>query len=46
MSNCSNKSNKNCSNLKIYCRVASKPKEWENDWNPDNRTVTWGYTGN
>ena len=39
---------KNCNSLlTIYCEVTRKPIEWdsENDdgWNPDNRTVVWGY---
>lgn len=35
----------NCSKLTIYCRAASKPSGWHNDWNGENRPVVWGYTG-
>ena len=35
-----------CSSIKIYCRVASQPDSWDARWNPSNKTVVWGYTGN
>lgn len=43
----------NCSALSIYCQASSKPEGWSSgtsygvsvEWNPDNRPVTWGYTG-
>ncbi len=34
-----------CSNLTIYCEATSKPSEWGAYWNPSNRPVVWGYTG-
>ena len=36
----------NCSNLTIYCEAESQPSEWDDDWNPDNRPVIWGYKSN
>ena len=33
----------NCNNLVIYCEASSKPSDWNNNWNPDNRPVVWGY---
>lgn len=43
----------NCYALSIYCQASSKPEGWSSgtsygvsvEWNPDNRPVTWGYTG-
>ena len=36
----------NCSHkLTIYCETESKPYRWNDDWNPNNRTVVWGYKG-
>ena len=37
-----------CSELTIYCECAEadKPSGWSTNWNPDNRPVVWGYTGN
>ena len=32
-----------CTNLTIYCEVESKPSSWNENWNPDNRLVVWGY---
>ena len=34
-----------CHSLTIYCEAESKPNGWNNDWNPDNRPVVWGYKG-
>ena len=31
-----------CPTLTIFCEAKSKPKGWDNDWNPDNRPVVWG----
>lgn len=31
-----------CDSLTIYCEAASKPNDWFNYWNPDNRPVIWG----
>ncbi len=36
---------RNCSNLTIYCQSTSQPSGWRSTWNPDNRPVVWGYTG-
>ena len=36
---------KDCTSLTIYCEVESKPSGWISYWNPDNRPVVWGYTG-
>ena len=33
----------NCYKLWIYFEHESQPIGWWNDWNPDNRPVTWGY---
>ena len=35
-----------CFNLTIYCASPSKPLEWSNCWNPNNRPVIWGYNSN
>ena len=37
-----------CTSLTIYCErtEADKPSGWDSNWNPDNRQVEWGYTGN
>lgn len=35
----------NCNNLTINCYATEQPSGWASDWNPDNRPVTWGYTG-
>ena len=33
---------KGCSeNLTIYCMFDSKPENWHENWNPDNREVVW-----
>ena len=34
-----------CKSLTIYCEVAEKPSGWSYSWNPANRPVVWGYTG-
>ena len=31
--------------LTIYCEATSKPSGWDYFWNPDDRPVVWGYTG-
>ena len=31
-----------CLNLTINCEVLSKPTNWSDSWNPDNRPVAWG----
>lgn len=31
-----------CPTLTIFCEAKSKPKGWDDDWNPDNRPVVWG----
>ena len=33
-----------CDNLTIYCEASSKPNDWYEHWNPDNRPVVWGAT--
>ena len=35
-----------CSRLTIYCQAQSKPSGWSDSWNPLNRPVVWGYSGN
>ena len=37
-----------CTSLTIYCECeeADKPSGWIANWNPSNRPVIWGYTGN
>ncbi|MGI6781380.1 MAG: leucine-rich repeat protein [Acholeplasmataceae bacterium] len=30
-------------NFIINCVVSSKPEGWNNNWNPSNKTVNWGY---
>ena len=34
-----------CYSLTIYCEAVTKPAGWDSGWNPDNRPVEWGYTG-
>lgn len=34
---------KGCSDLLIFCEAKSKPKNWSDLWNPDNRSVVWDY---
>ena len=34
-----------CTALTIYCEAASKPEGWNSSWNPDNRPVIWGASG-
>ena len=34
-----------CSKLTIYCVAESQPEGWASNWNPNNRHVVWGYTG-
>jgi len=33
-----------CGNLKIKAEAESKPEGWDEEWNPDNIPVEWGYT--
>ncbi len=33
-----------CTGLSIYAEAAEKSSDWHENWNPDNRPVTWGYT--
>lgn len=32
-----------CSSLTIYCAAEKQPEGWDDDWNPSNRPVVWGY---
>lgn len=34
-----------CAALSIFAEVASQPDAWNEYWNPLDRPVTWGYTG-
>ena len=34
---------KACPNVTIYCAHPSKPSDWADDWNPDNRPVVWNH---
>jgi hypothetical protein len=34
----------NCTNLTIYCAVASEPTGWNSAWNPSKCRVLWGQT--
>lgn len=36
---------RDCSSLTIYAEAAAKPSGWNENWNPDNRPVVWGYKG-
>lgn len=33
-----------CVNATFYCEGESKPSNWDQNWNPDNRPVVWGAT--
>lgn len=35
-----------CRNVTIYCEASSQPSGWDKDWNPDEKTVVWGYSAN
>lgn len=35
----------NCPSLTIYCEATSKPSGWNSTWNPQSRTVVWGFAG-
>ena len=35
-----------CSKLTIYCESESKPDGWNDNWNPSDRPIYWGYTTN
>ena len=35
----------NCDSLAINCEAESQPNGWSELWNPNNRTVVWGYNG-
>ena len=32
-----------CASLTIYCEATSKPEGWDDNWNPMDRPVVWGY---
>ena len=32
-----------CSNLVVLAKTANKPSGWDSEWNPNDRTVDWGY---
>jgi len=32
-----------CTSLTIYAEATSKPTNWDDNWNPANRPVIWGY---
>ena len=34
---------RDCSSLTIYCEAEKQPVGWNDDWNPSNRPVVWGY---
>jgi hypothetical protein len=34
----------NCTGLTIYCKAASQPSGWDDNWH-SGCTVVWGYTG-
>ena len=36
---------RNCTSLTIYCEAESEPAAWIRDWNPQDRPIVWGYTG-
>jgi hypothetical protein len=33
----------NCTSLTIYCEASSQPTTWNQNWNPHNLKVEWGY---
>ena len=35
-----------CTNLTIYCEADALPANWDKNWNPIGRPVTWGYKEN
>ena len=35
-----------CGGLTIYCKAASKPQNWDDDWNPDGCPVIWDCENN
>lgn len=37
---------RDCTNIVIYCGSESKPEDWNDNWNPNNRPVIWGYSPN
>ena len=37
-----NRAFQGCKNLTIYCKATSKPRGWDNGWNPDGCKVVWG----
>ena len=32
-----------CNNLTIYTELLSKPRGWDDDWNPDDCEIVWSY---
>lgn len=34
---------KGCSSLTIYCAAEKQPEGWNDDWNPSDCPVVWGY---
>ena len=34
---------RDCSSLTICCEAEKQPVGWNDDWNPSNRPVVWGY---
>ena len=35
-----------CESLTIYCEASSKLDGWDDEWNPNDRPVVWGYKSN
>ena len=32
-----------CDKASFYCEAQSKPEGWDDNWNPNNRPVVWGF---
>ena len=32
-----------CDMASFYCEAQSKPESWDDNWNPNNRPVVWGF---
>ena len=32
-----------CTSLTFYCETPEKPERWDENWNPDNCPVVWGF---
>ena len=45
VSTIANSAFESCSYVTIYCEAESMPSGWDSNWNPENRPVVWGYTG-